>query len=742
MYDGMGWDGGGDGDEDAVVDIAALAAADHGAPPADVAAWLRGQDAARRRVQDRWWADAGLAVDEDGNLVPAALLAGDLPSPDPGPDPDAGASPCTDTPSAINTAPAGTSTAAPAATVSPTTTPLAGPAARGRRPVIPAIGDGPVDGPAIGLLDALPLTQVPVTERIDAVDAWRRAVDFAYAGLYAALAAGAYTPEPDGVAPLPGRSGGGQDWTLEEVKAALASSEAGARDLLDAAAMLAGPLSSTWAMLRAGRIRHEAVTTLIWATRHLRDDPDALAKIEAELIDRVNGAIGRGQVLTLTQLRALIHRLVAKHEDPARAGERARRAAHTERRVCAYPTENGMGAVHANLTAPETAFCEHALTRLARKAKHRGDHSSLANRRANALINALAHATNGTPLFPNPIAPHECTSTRSSHSPQTPGHQPTTGPTGPTGNGPMTDTADGGPVNDTADTTPGAAPSTGANTAENAGNTENSGANLAESAGGPVTGWTWEDPPPELADILWRPPGRPLPTTPPEPPPWGPAQEPPPDDRHLSPRDFPDTPDTPDPYPDDDDDTGDGTGDHDDADSEDPESGCPGCGHDHQPKLPVEIQLIIDLPTLLALKNNPAHLPGYGPLPAELARELADGGALRRLVTDPATGALLDYGHHTYIPPKALREFVKARDQRCLGQGCNRRAQHCDLDHLTPHPQGRTAATNLGPECRHTHRLKTISGWTIKRDHDGTITWTTPGGRRYTIPPFNHHEDY
>ena len=58
------------------------------------------------------------------------------------------------------------------------------------------------------------------------------------------------------------------------------------------------------------------------------------------------------------------------------------------------------------------------------------------------------------------------------------------------------------------------------------------------------------------------------------------------------------------------------------------------------PRVLVEVQVVVDLPTLLGLADHPAQLGSYGPIPAGLARQLADDATWRRLITDPATGAL------------------------------------------------------------------------------------------------------
>jgi hypothetical protein len=39
--------------------------------------------------------------------------------------------------------------------------------------------------------------------------------------------------------------------------------------------------------------------------------------------------------------------------------------------------------------------------------------------------------------------------------------------------------------------------------------------------------------------------------------------------------------------------------------------------------VPVEVNLIMDSTTLLDADDHPAHLTGYGPIPADLARRLA-----------------------------------------------------------------------------------------------------------------------
>ena len=53
-----------------------------------------------------------------------------------------------------------------------------------------------------------------------------------------------------------------------------------------------------------------------------------------------------------------------------------------------------------------------------------------------------------------------------------------------------------------------------------------------------------------------------------------------------------------------------------------------------------EVHVVVGLATLLGLNNDPAELEGYGPITAELAREIAGDATWRRLITDPQSGTL------------------------------------------------------------------------------------------------------
>ena len=151
----------------------------------------------------------------------------------------------------------------------------------------------------------------------------------------------------------------------------------------------------------------------------------------------------------------------------------------------------------------------------------------------------------------------------------------------------------------------------------------------------------------------------------------------------------------------------------------------------------IELQVVIDLPSLLGLADNPAQLPGYGPLPASVARDLAADATWRRLITDPVTGHLLDYGHTTYRAPKPLTDYLTTRDRTCIFTGCHQPAIHADIDHAIPYtqPGGHTSAASCAPLCRRHHRQKTKGHWKLRLNNDTSITWQSPAGTEHHIKP-------
>ena len=148
-----------------------------------------------------------------------------------------------------------------------------------------------------------------------------------------------------------------------------------------------------------------------------------------------------------------------------------------------------------------------------------------------------------------------------------------------------------------------------------------------------------------------------------------------------------------------------------------------------------DINVTIDLPSLLGLADTPGELRGYGAIPASVARELAMSGKWRRFITDPTNGSLIDIGRSSYTPSAALRALIIARDGSCRFPGCAQPPSRSDLDHAVAWSDGgETNRSNLGLLCRRHHRLKTHDGWSLLSNEDGSCTWTAPSGHRYHVP--------
>jgi hypothetical protein len=149
---------------------------------------------------------------------------------------------------------------------------------------------------------------------------------------------------------------------------------------------------------------------------------------------------------------------------------------------------------------------------------------------------------------------------------------------------------------------------------------------------------------------------------------------------------------------------------------------------DADPPAPIGIgvQVVMDLPTALGLADNPAIIPGYGPIDGELAQQLACDGEWRRWVTDPIDGHLLDDGDRRF-PGARLRRFIKARDPRCDMPPCGRVAR-TDADHTPAYRDTHTtSAATMSTACATHNRTRDAAGWVA----DGESRWRSPLGRIY-----------
>ncbi|HMG30884.1 MAG TPA: DUF222 domain-containing protein, partial [Jiangellaceae bacterium] len=166
------------------------------------------------------------------------------------------------------------------------------------------------------------------------------------------------------------------------------------------------------------------------------------------------------------------------------------------------------------------------------------------------------------------------------------------------------------------------------------------------------------------------------------------------------------------------------------------------CGQ-HGPRLgrrhrrAAAVNVTVPISTLIGIDDAPGELDGYGPITAETARRIAAAGTWRRLLTDHATGALLDYGQTRYTPPADLVDHLIARDRSCRFPTCSQPARRAQTDHTIAAGSHRwsTSDHNCGPLCAGCHNGKTHAGWHLDQPEPGRYIWTAPTGHRYPVDP-------
>jgi hypothetical protein len=160
----------------------------------------------------------------------------------------------------------------------------------------------------------------------------------------------------------------------------------------------------------------------------------------------------------------------------------------------------------------------------------------------------------------------------------------------------------------------------------------------------------------------------------------------------------------------------------------------------------VELQIMMPLEALIDPDSNkPATIPGYGPLPVDLARNILIIGKgrkwWRRLFTAPSalngrSGPIVGGDPTRRKFDGWLAQLIKLRDQGCRDPHCDAPIRH--IDHITRHSDdGPTMLENGRGTCERGNYVREMPGWHIKvidagllrRPH--TVHITTPTGHHY-----------
>lgn len=163
--------------------------------------------------------------------------------------------------------------------------------------------------------------------------------------------------------------------------------------------------------------------------------------------------------------------------------------------------------------------------------------------------------------------------------------------------------------------------------------------------------------------------------------------------------------------------------------------------------VPVSVNLVLSDESLLAGGHEAAHLQGFGPVPAGIARHMVadaiDGVAettLRRVYSCPQSGALTAMESQSRTFPKSLKTLIDLRDRTCRTPWCDAPIRH--HDHIRSYSNaGATSADNGSGLCEACNYAKEAPGWNARplrnpgRTH--LIDLGTPTGHHYrsTAPP-------
>ncbi|MCF6378728.1 HNH endonuclease [Nocardioides KLBMP 9356] len=155
----------------------------------------------------------------------------------------------------------------------------------------------------------------------------------------------------------------------------------------------------------------------------------------------------------------------------------------------------------------------------------------------------------------------------------------------------------------------------------------------------------------------------------------------------------------------------------------------------------VALNLVMSHDALLGTADDDARIAGFGPIPAELAREIVANAVgrgdevwLRRLYASPTTGELVAMDSKSRLFPAGLARFIKLRDQVCRTSWCDAPIRH--IDHVQSwETGGPTSAINGEGLCEACNYAKEAARWRARPGPDGTVTTTTPTGHSTTTRP-------
>ena len=150
----------------------------------------------------------------------------------------------------------------------------------------------------------------------------------------------------------------------------------------------------------------------------------------------------------------------------------------------------------------------------------------------------------------------------------------------------------------------------------------------------------------------------------------------------------------------------------------------------------VEVEIVLDAPTLFGHDGEPVDLTGYGPIAPSVADDIianAPTARARRLLVDPVDGTLKVRENRARHFDSATAGHIHARDRWCRQPGCDLKIRH--KDHIHAYIDGgETTLGNGQGLCTRSHTLKHLPGWSVTAQGSSTV-WKTPTGHTYISHP-------
>lgn len=149
---------------------------------------------------------------------------------------------------------------------------------------------------------------------------------------------------------------------------------------------------------------------------------------------------------------------------------------------------------------------------------------------------------------------------------------------------------------------------------------------------------------------------------------------------------------------------------------------------------PAKILLRVDYDALLrgrlAGDDETCELPGYGPVPVSVARELIEEGDAFIAAVLTKAQQVVGVAHLGRHPTALQRSALQWASPSCAVAGCGATAR-LEVDHREDWASTkRTVFGQLDPLCHHHHRLKTLHGWALV-DGSGSRAFVAPSDPRH-----------